>query len=309
MSQEIDLTCPKCGAPLEIHKELSELSCPYCGYKKALMESDAVKIERLRAEAYKEVALQKEKLSQKNQRTAATSKRRKLQWKIGLILAAVFAVILLPVLSELSYSVSSSDYHRERAEKTYAWPKSGLPSLIPQPLSLNGEMYLDAGKTLSVYAANTSFDEYNQYLEDCKESGFTIGMNQYSSYYEAYDEQGNYLDLSFDEDYNEMHIRLEKAIETAPIEWPENPLAQLLPIPPSLDGNVLQDSNDSCVIYLAGMTKTEFSSYARKCMQAGFSESYLQETTFYGSDENDNRLSMDYLPSRLVKIQISAPYR
>ena len=202
MSQVIDLTCPKCGAPLEIHKELSELSCPYCGYKKALMESDAVKIERLRADAYKEVALQKEKLSQKNQKTAADIKKKKLRWKIGLILAAIFAVILLPALSELSYSVSSSDYHRERAEKTYAWPKSGLPSLIPQPVSLNGEMYLDAGKTLSVYAANTSLDEYNQYLEDCKESGFTIGMNQYSSYYEAYDEEGNYLDLSYDEDYS-----------------------------------------------------------------------------------------------------------
>lgn len=309
MSQVIDLTCPKCGAPLEIHKELSELSCPYCGYKKALMESDAVKIERLRAEAYKEVALQKERLSQKSQKTTAASKKKKLRWKIGLILAAIFAVILLPVLSELFNSVSYSDYHRKRAEKTYAWPKSGLPSLIPQPASLNGEMYLDAGETLSVYAANTSLEEYNQYLEDCKESGFTIGMNQYSSYYEAYDEEGNYLDLSYDEDYSEMHIRLEKAIETSPIEWPENPLAQLLPIPPSLDGNVFQDSNDSCVIYLAGMTKTEFGNYARKCMQAGFSESYLQETTFYGSDENDNRLSMDYLPSKLVKIRISAPYR
>lgn len=156
MSQVIDLTCPKCGAPLEIHKELSELSCPYCGYKKALMESDAVKIERLRAEAYKEVALQKERLSQKSQKTAAASKKKKLRWKIGLILAAIFAVILLPVLSELSNSVSYSDYHRKRAEKTYAWPKSGLPSLIPQPASLNGEMYLDAGETLSVYAANTS---------------------------------------------------------------------------------------------------------------------------------------------------------
>ena len=76
MSQVIDLTCPKCGAPLEIHKELSELSCPYCGYKKALMESDAVKIERLRAEAYKEVALQKERLSQKSQKTAAASKKK-----------------------------------------------------------------------------------------------------------------------------------------------------------------------------------------------------------------------------------------
>ena len=85
MSQVIDLTCPKCGAPLEIHKELSELSCPYCGYKKALMESDAVKIERLRAEAYKEVALQKERLSQKSQKTAAASKKKKLRWKIGLI--------------------------------------------------------------------------------------------------------------------------------------------------------------------------------------------------------------------------------
>ena len=79
MSQVIDLTCPKCGAPLEIHKELSELSCPYCGYKKALMESDAVKIERLRADAYKEVALQKERLSESEDRRSQQKEKAPME--------------------------------------------------------------------------------------------------------------------------------------------------------------------------------------------------------------------------------------
>lgn len=309
MSQTIDLTCPKCGAPLEVHQELSELSCPYCGYKKALVESDAVKIERLRTDAYKEVALHRQN-TMKKAKTAFARSLRSTPKRIALIILIVFAVILIiPAISELSYSVRYANYRKERAEKTFTWPKSGLSSLIPKPQSSNGELYLDGGETLSVYVANTPEDQFNQYIEDCREAGFSIGINQYSSYYEAYDEPGNYLDISYDEDNNEMHIRLEKAIETTEIEWPDNPLAQLLPIPESLDGNISQDSNEGCVIYLSGMTKSDFTRYARKCVQAGFSESYLQDTTFYGSDAEGNTLSMDYLPSRLLKIRISAPYR
>ncbi len=309
MSQTIDLTCPKCGAPLEVHKELSELSCPYCGYKKALVESDAVKIERLRTEAYKEVALHRQD-SRKKRKEPSDRSLRSIPKRTALIVLIAFAAILIiPLISELSYSARYSNYHKERAEKTFTWPRSGLSSLIPQPQSSNGELYLDGGETLSVYAANTTEDQFSQYIEDCKEAGFSIGINQYSSYYEAYDEAGNYLDVSFDDDNSEMHIRLEKAIETAAIEWPDNPLAQRLPVPDSLEGNISQDSNDVCLIYLSGMTKADFTRYARKCVQAGFSESYLQDNAFYGNDADGNTLSMDYLPSKLLKIRISAPYR
>lgn len=308
MSESIDLTCPKCGAPLDFHKELSELSCPYCGYKEALVESDAVKIERLRAEASKETAqAMKQAVSAAPKKKPLTLKEVKRR---ALIILAVSAALFffLCVTSSVSSSRRYSNYIKERAEKTYAWPKSGLAQLIPQPVSSHGELYLDSG-SLSVYVAGTSEDEYNQYVEDCKDAGFTIGINQYSSYFDAYDEAGNYLDLTYVADDEEMHLRLEKAIETEPIEWPDNPLVQKLPVPPSLSGNIYEDSNDYCTIYISGMSLSDFKQYAGECSQAGFEkEAYLYGETFYGKDKDDNRLSLDYLPSKLMKIHVSAHY-
>lgn len=308
MSESIDLTCPKCGAPLDFHKELSELSCPYCGYKEALVESDAVKIERLRTEASKETAQ-----AMKQAAGSAVPKKKPLTLKEikrrALIILAVSVALfsLLCLITSISDSHEYSNYIKERAEKTYTWPKSGLATLLPQPVSPHGELYLDAGKTLSAYVAQTSEEEYNQYVEDCKETGFDIGINQYSSYFEAYDEAGNYLDVSYDSDNLEMHLRLESAIETAPITWPENPLVQMLPVPPSLEGNIAEDYTDSCIIYIAGMSRSDFNHYATECNQAGFDQdSYKGESDFYGRDSEGNRLSLDYLPSKLLKIRVSA---
>lgn len=55
----IHLKCQDCNGILEIDETHEIATCPYCGSKNLIPESDNIKIERMRTNAYKDVELGK----------------------------------------------------------------------------------------------------------------------------------------------------------------------------------------------------------------------------------------------------------
>lgn len=53
----VKLKCNECGGIMSVDGDRSVLSCPYCGSKEMLRESDAVAIERIKSQTQKEIAL------------------------------------------------------------------------------------------------------------------------------------------------------------------------------------------------------------------------------------------------------------
>lgn len=53
-SNIIRLRCEDCNGVMDIDESREVISCPYCGSKKIVMESDGVKIERMRNETKRE---------------------------------------------------------------------------------------------------------------------------------------------------------------------------------------------------------------------------------------------------------------
>lgn len=49
------LKCPACGGVMEVSMDRQVISCPYCGSKKLILESDNVKIERIRGDVQRDV--------------------------------------------------------------------------------------------------------------------------------------------------------------------------------------------------------------------------------------------------------------
>lgn len=65
----IQLKCRDCGGIMTSEEENTILCCPYCGSKELIPESDDVKIERIKSEAYREIELEKIKyMSEKEKR-------------------------------------------------------------------------------------------------------------------------------------------------------------------------------------------------------------------------------------------------
>ncbi len=64
----IQLRCRTCGGMMDAEKNNTILFCPYCGSKELIKESDAVTIERIKNETYKDVELNKLKYEERKEK-------------------------------------------------------------------------------------------------------------------------------------------------------------------------------------------------------------------------------------------------
>ncbi len=93
----IQLRCAACGGTLEVEEDSQILTCPYCGAKELIVESDDVKIERIRAKAKKEVELEKlkynkEKKEKQEEEDRIAKFRRSLMRKFLIVCLVVFFI-------------------------------------------------------------------------------------------------------------------------------------------------------------------------------------------------------------------------
>ena len=51
----IKLTCKNCNATMEVNADTQEVTCPYCGSKEKILDSDAVAVEKIKSNTYKEM--------------------------------------------------------------------------------------------------------------------------------------------------------------------------------------------------------------------------------------------------------------
>ncbi|MBS4785058.1 MAG: hypothetical protein KH009_02995 [Clostridiales bacterium] len=90
------------------------------------------------------------------------------------------------------------------------WPNSELSSLIPKPKSKLGKTDWDRATGFFIYVAETSEQDFANYVTACSAAGFTVDYNKGEDYYRAKDAAGNSLSLDY-EGFRTMTIRLEAA--------------------------------------------------------------------------------------------------
>lgn len=70
----IKLRCKNCNATMEVDASKQEAVCPYCGAKEKILDSDAVAVEKIKSNTYKEMEYarmeKEEKQNAKNQKEA-----------------------------------------------------------------------------------------------------------------------------------------------------------------------------------------------------------------------------------------------
>lgn len=102
----LQLKCRDCGGTMTSEEGNTILFCPYCGSKELIPESDDVKIERIKSEAYREIELEKikymsekEKRERDREREKEREKERKQfskskssKWLLILVVICLFAM-------------------------------------------------------------------------------------------------------------------------------------------------------------------------------------------------------------------------
>lgn len=137
-------------------------------------------------------------ISKKIKKCPQCGKRNKKH--IGLIIVAI--IILLIIIATISSSIEEAKEKRVK----YSWPSMGIATLLPQPESEYGKIGSESDTYFSIDIYNISLDDFNEYVNQCKENGFLVDYHSTSSSYYADDENGNSLSVYFYDKKDEMNI-------------------------------------------------------------------------------------------------------
>lgn len=92
------------------------------------------------------------------------------------------------------------------------WPISNVGKLLPTPKSTIGKFSYENESGFFVYIGDTTKKDYQEYVNDCTEKGFTVNYNKGDNYYYAYNSEGFYISLKY-QGNNIMSISIDKSSE------------------------------------------------------------------------------------------------
>ena len=115
----------------------------------------------------------------------------------------------------VSYFNESMDIELEAPTEmgTLNWPKSEIAGLLPLPKSTVGKVSTDTENGCYIYVGETSIDDFNAYADECANNGFSVDYERGDKFYNAKDEIGNKLSLSY-QGNDVMVIQIRKPDET-----------------------------------------------------------------------------------------------
>lgn len=217
------------------------------------------------------------------------------------IIALVLAVVLIVPYGRL-FKVDYGD-----AEK-FAWSDILLADVVPEPESLFGEITSNHDDYLSLYVYKTSIEDYNDYVEACKEKGFTVEADQSEQSYYAYDAAGYKLSLYYDKSDSKMHIGIDAPEKYGTLVWSDSEIASMLPVPSSATGEITQDDETGFQAYVSNTSIDEFKVYATACADKGFNVDANDSDKSYSAENNEGyKLSVSYQGNNVMSISVDEP--
>lgn len=283
------MKCNQCGT------EFNGKFCPECGAK-AQEEAAAKPV------SDKETGDQAQQQFQKQSEPVQNVTNDKMKkpffrsrWLVAIIAAAVIAVVLIII------------GNTGNGEKI-VWSDMIMGDILPEPPADKGEIYDNSTNELWIDINDISDKQYADYIEACKEKGFTVDENSGSSSFEAYNDKGYKLSLSHYGSDADMTVRLEAPMEFGTITWPSGTAGKLLPAPKSTTGKFTYEHDDNFFVYVGNTPKADFDAYVAACSDKGFSVDYDKGDTYYYAENADGwNISLKYEGNNIMSINIDSP--
>lgn len=191
------------------------------------------------------------------------------------------------------------------AEKI-VWDDIILSGMLPEPPKNKGAVHTNAADELWIDINNISDKQFNDYVEACKEKGFTVEAEYNSHSYDAFNADGYELNLDYYSD--KLEINLEAPMELGVITWPTSTAGSLLPTPKSTIGRFSYEYSDNFFVYIGNTSKADYAEYVNACSEKGFNIDYNKgENHFYADDIDGWSVSVRYEGNNIMSIKIDAP--
>lgn len=111
--------------------------------------------------------------------------------------------------NEKSSATSTTTTANEPEEyKTIKWPSYGMGSVLPAPVSNVGKIHWEASDDFYVEIAETTNEQFEEYVDKCMEAGFTVKYEREEDYFFAYNEKNYVLEILYYNENNVMSIEI-----------------------------------------------------------------------------------------------------
>ena len=185
------------------------------------------------------------------------------------------------------------------------WPSSGLAEMIPVP---SGEVTsVDIDDESFGAEVTCSIDEFNDYVDACKDSGYTVDAQRESNSYDAYSEEGYLISIHY-WDYNEnMDIDLNAPIQMAEISWPTIGAGSLVPAPASKQGLISSDSATFFYAYVGETDPDAFNDYVDACIADGYTVDYRRgDASYYADNAQGVHITINYVGFNTMTVRVDS---
>ena len=195
---------------------------------------------------------------------------------------------------------------KEEKEKL-VWPSSGLATLLPEPDAEYGHVMETEG-CVFIDVDEFSADQYAAYIKECKEKGFTEEIKEESDSFEAYNKNGEKVEIKYYSSRESMSILIYESVQNSTFKWPSSAIVKLLPVPDSTTGKIKAEREGYFHVYVAKITPEKFADYADACMAKGFTAGYSRDEKFFNAKNPEGyKVYLKYIGFNTMEIEIYEP--
>lgn len=225
------------------------------------------------------------------------------------IMLAVYGVESITTAITAAKDIAANEQEKQQAQSvTYEWPSVGLNQYLPIPPTEYGDIKTDDETRFNVEIYQVSSEDFEGYVKNCKEKGFTISTTKTDSVFYAYHAEQYKLDIFYWEEEETMDIFLDAPLKMSEIKWPDSKLVKQIPQPESLTGNIRRENSEYFGVYIANTTPEQYNEYVDRCIEAGFTIDYSRgDKTFHAYNKAGYYLVVEQQLFDKIYISIEIP--
>ena len=197
----------------------------------------------------------------------------------------------------------------QNGKDNFEWLDTGLSAKIPTISATKGKYMTNSDTELDVTVEGFSYSQFEKYITECKNMGYTVDSVKDTDEYSAYNSEGYYLELQY-WSYNEkLDINLKAPLSgDANFQWPTHSFSTMIPEITGKSGKTEIANDEKLKIWIYDVTESDFSTYIAECENKGFTvDSEKNAKSYSGFNTDGYKLIVSLGDMKQLSITIEAP--
>lgn len=184
-----------------------------------------------------------------------------------------------------------------------------LGDCVPKPSQNEYTVNYNTEDRLEIYINKVSKKQFYKYISACKDAGYNVEIKERTLDFDAYNEEGYFLELDYLKTTKRLKLELNAPIDMADLNWSTHKISEALPEPDSTKGTYETEDKDGTVVIVGDITPEGYTAYCQSCRDLGYTidEDYFQYN-FQAYNPDGYQVFIQYtIGNKQLKISLNYP--